>query len=403
MRRWIFAFFLIGIFFFMTIALISWKVSFPLIVPNGTALNAKFYDYSGITHVHTILSTGSGTVAEITKSAYRAHCDFIIVTDLNPADKPEGVEGYRDGVLVMWAGEYSYLGGHLLTYDLRDLKKFKGLGQLQIFFNDLLEKAPRKRSDGLLIAAHPFLPQHSIETLKSPGLDGMEVLNLDSVWQNIFSQNKLSILWSFLIFPFNADLAYLRLYSEPTRELAAWDENLQKRPFIGFGGQDSTANAIPFPDKSFKFPSYLQSFRLMKDHVLMKSEFTGSYFDDRTKLVDALEHGNFYFSLDLIGEPNGFYFVGQQRGQEALLGSTLSLNKGPINLIVDLGRDIGIPHEIVLLKNGQRISASNTSRLDYEVRQPGAYRAIVRVIPTLPIPDGKTWYTWIYSNAIRIE
>src|SRR5208282_6272890 len=123
--------------------------------------------------------------------------------------------------------------------------RLKGLGQLQIFFNDLLEKKKRSPEDGFLVAAHPFLPQHSWENIFLSGLDGMEVLNIDSMW-HMRLQSKLSILWSFLILPFNADLSYLRLYLDPTKELWVWDEVLKKRMFVGFGGSDSTANAIPF-------------------------------------------------------------------------------------------------------------------------------------------------------------
>jgi hypothetical protein len=231
----------------------------------------------------------------------------------------------------------------------------------------------------------------------------MEVINVNSLWHTQISLNKMSLLWSILILPFNPDLAFLRLYVEPNRELSAWDDILNRKNFVGFSGSDATANAIPLPERSFKFPSYTQSFRLTKDHVLLKSELTGSYAEDREKIMDALAHGSFYFSLDLLGNPSGFYFVAQQRHQEFLLGRTLSLSGGPVNLVADLGRDIAIPHEIVLLRNGQKIAGSNTSRLNYEVTEPGAYRVIVRVIPTLPIPDGKKWFTWIFSNAIRVE
>ncbi len=411
MKRWIFTFSIAAIFFFTTVAYISWQIHFPLIENTSSDLNPKFYDYSGITHVHSKLSTGSGSIEDISRAANKARCHFIIITDLNPPLKKGEVEGYRDDVLVIWAAEYSYLGGHLLAYGLpaRDLANGTGLGagmgQTQVIFNELLQQKPRPPQEGFLIAAHPYLPQHSWENLQNPGLKGMEVINLDSIWRSEIAINKLSVLWSFLILPFNPDLSYLRLFNEPLKEVAAWDEVLQKHAFVGFGGTDATANAIPFPKKSWDFPSYAQSFRLMKNHILLKSELTGSYIEDRQKVMDALYHGSFYFSLDLIGNPAGFYFIAQRsvghNRQEYLPGQTLQL--GNLDLIVDLGHDIGIPHEIILYRNGQKVATSNGRRLKFEVKTPGAYRSTVRVIPTLPIPDGKTWFPWIYSNAIRIE
>jgi hypothetical protein len=402
MKRWFFIVFILGIFFFTTIALISSHVSFPLILPTGKILNSRFYDYSGITHVHSALSTGSGTVSAITKAAAVTGCNFLILTDLNPLNDGHSIDGYHDDVLVIWAGEYSYLGGHLLSYDIPEARKFNGPGQAQIFFNDYLEKKPT--TSGFVIAAHPFLPQHSWENLKLSGLRGMEVLNLESLWHSEIVLNKLSILWSFIILPFNADLSYLRLSVTPTKELAVWDNILKTKSFLGFGGNDSTANAIPFPDQSYSFPSYARSFRLLRDHVLLTSELTGSYDEDRKKIMTALDRGNFYFSVDLIGDPTGFYFIGLQKRKESLPGGSLEARGGAINFVVDLGHDIGVNHEIILLKNGQKVASSTTSSLTYAINhETGSYRAIVNVTPILPFPDGKKTITWIYSNAIRVE
>lgn len=406
MKRFIFIFFIFGIFFLTTVFFIGSQVSFPLIPAASQALNPKFYDYSGVTHVHSALSTGSGSIEEIARAAARADSDFVIITDLNPTEKKDEAEGYHEDVLVIWGAEYSYLNGHLLAYDLKESSSFKGLGQAQMMFNELLSQKPRPASEGFLVAPHPFLPHHSWENLEAPGLKGMEVLNLNDLWRTVVTNKKLSMIWSFLMLPFHADLSYLRLFSEPTQALETWDKILAERPFNGFGGTDATANAIPFPEKSFSFPSYTQLFRLVKNHVLLKSELTGSFKDDREKIMSALASGSFYFSLDVIGDPSGFYFIakkglGRQR-QEYLPGQTLRLERG-IALIVDLGRDISLPHEIILYRNGQQVATSNSSRLVFEARQPGAYRATVRVIPTLPLPDGKTWFSWIYSNAIRLE
>jgi hypothetical protein len=403
MKRWFFTIFLLFTFIFTIIGILSSQVSFPLILPTNKVRNGKFYDYSGITHAHTLLSTGSGTVLSLAKAAALAHCNFLIVTDLNPYQKKDNDEGYHNEVLVIEAGEYSYLTGHLLAYDLPEAKRFKGAGQTQIFFNDLLDKKKRNYKDGFLIAAHPFLPQHSWENIESPGLDGMEVINLDSIWHRNISRSKFGILWSFIILPFNPDLSYLRLYTEPDPELIAWDQILKEKSFVGFGGNDSTANAIPFPNKSFQFPSYTRSFRLLKNHILLRSELTGAYAEDRKKIMTALANGNSYFSVDLVGDPTGFYFTAQQRRLEVLPGQTLKASGGPISFVTDLGHDIGIPHEIMLLKNGQKVAGSNSASINYVTHEPGAYRVIVRVAPVLPFPDGRREITWIFSNAIRIE
>jgi hypothetical protein len=403
MKRWLFIFIFMSVFFFTAIAFIASEVTFPLIHSTGITLNQKYYDYAGISHAHSSASTGSGSFEEITRAANKAGCKFIVFTDLNPTNLSSEAKGYSDDVLAIWGAEYSYLGGHILAYGLPESNTLVGLGQTQLFFNDLLHQKTRKPDRGFVIAAHPFLPEHSWESLQDPGLTGMEVLNLEEIWRTAVSKGVLSVVWSFIIFPFNHDLAYLRLFHEPSRELHAWDEVLSKRSFVGIGGSDSTANAFLIPDVPFKFPSYERTFRLMKNHILLRSELTGSYSTDREKILRALNHGNFYFSVDLIGDPTGFVFTARKDKKEFLPGETVSQSHATTTFIVDLGRDLNIGHEIVLTRNGVQVANSNGRALTYRTTDEGAYRVTVRVIPTLPIPDGKTWFTWIFSNAIRIE
>src|SRR5437773_7110117 len=57
---------------------------------------------SGVVHVHTSLSDGGGSPAEVIDAARRAGLGFVAITDHNNLDaKP--FEGYREGVLVLVA------------------------------------------------------------------------------------------------------------------------------------------------------------------------------------------------------------------------------------------------------------------------------------------------------------
>lgn len=396
--------FLPGLIFFTTLVFISHQINFPLIPPMRPTLSKTFYDYSGITHVHSSLSTGSGDIPTIVEAAKTTNTQFVIITDLNPTSAKGFKEGYNENVLLMTGAEYGFSGGHLLSYGVNKERLDQGLGQNQILLSEQLSKPPSPNDPTFLIASHPFLDHSKWPDLNQPGLTGMEIINMESVWREGLKTNKVGILWSILILPFNPDLSYLRLYEEPRKEIEAWDQVLSKKPFVGMGGADATANAIPIPDKSLDFPSYQQAFRLMKNHVLLKSELTGSFQQDKKKILSALRQGSFYFSLDIIGDPAGFYFVASQNGQDHIMsGKTLDRKNGPITLTANIGRNIETPHEILLFHNGKEITNSNTEELKYQVKRPGVYRTTVRVIPTLPVPDGKKWFTWIYSNAIRIE
>ena len=119
--------------------------------------------------------------------------------------------------------------------------------------------------------------------------------------------------------------------------------------------------------------------------------------------MDALVKGHFYFSIDLLGDPTGFYFLGKEGRQEHILGDRIRLEKNPIKLVADLGRDIETPHEIQLLKDGEIVMTSSGKGLTYITNQKGAYRVVVKLLASLPLPDGKIWFPWIFSNSIRLE
>lgn len=403
MKRYLYVF---GVFFFLVytfIGFIAYQASFPIVSSKHGVLNNKFYDYAGITHVHTESSTGSGTLDEVISAAATTNCHFLVITDLNNGLDLEEVNGYRKNVLVIRGGEYSFLSGHILGYDLPDNTNLRGPGQNQIFFNERLNQKKENPGDGFLIAAHPFLPHQSWTDMSFPGLHGMEVLNLDSIWSYALEKYPLSVFWSILILPFNSDLAYLRLFDDASRELRVWDQQLSTRSFVGFAGNDTRANVIPYPGETYKIPSYQQSFKLLKNHVILASELTGSYREDREKIMGALKAGSFYMSLDVIGNPSGFYFLAEQNRKEYLLGRTVKLSQGPIILSIDLGIDeMTAPFEVNLFRDGQKIHTSNTTKTRFEVNKAGSYRVEVRVIPTLPVPDGKKWIPWIYTNAIRV-
>jgi hypothetical protein len=412
MKKWPFIISLLVIFGYTTVGFIGSRMRFPLLNRTDIGHMKRYYDYAGVTHAHSVLSTGLGEIDEIVLAANKARCDFLILTDLNITERPENIEGYRDDVLLIWGGEFSFLGGHVLAYGLPEKLPFTGLGEAQLYFNDRLvqgdpvvagAKLQAEKPSEFFVAAHPYLAQHFWQTLDFNGLSGMEVLNLNSMWQDSLTNHWLNLGWSLFIMPFNPELAYLRVFKEPRRQLTAWDEMLQKRSFVGFAGSDATAKAIPFPGRSVKFPSYAQTFALMKNHVLMTSELTGGAAEDKRKILSSLRDGRFYFSLDLIGNPAGFYFVAEQGAREFLLGSEIKLGREAVRLVADLGEKPDLPFEIVLIRNGQSVFSTNNARLEFETHEPGAYRVIVRVIPTLPPPDGKKWFTWIFSNAIRLK
>ena len=84
------------------------------------------------------------------------------------------------------------------------------------------------------------------------------------------------------------------------------------------------------------------------------------------------------------------------------IGSTLKFRK-QLQLIAHLPFAPDDFYEILVFKNGERDFLTNSPSLTYEIKEPGVYRVSVRVSKFLPLPDGKKWITWIYTNPFFVE
>lgn len=363
---------------------------------------AGYYDYRGVTNVHSSLSLGSGSVQEVINGAQEAGLDFLFLTDLNLFAANSVPEGYHRQTLVLAAAEYSYLDSRLLLYDISRRHQLDSLGQAQVLLADLLSQSGPDAQQDLIILAHPSKPGFSWSGVYPSGLDGLEVINLKSVWQHAWNSSKISFLWSALVYPFNSHLALLRLYEEPQYELTLWDQLSTSRRMIGMAGADATAKTSPIGRFYLKFPAYQTSFGLVSNHVLLRSELTGETESDRRKILKALSEGQFYFSLDVLGNPKGFMAFVQDGERTHPMGSRIKWAPG-MKIMVHLPHKPSTPFESAILKDGQHIMSSNSVDTTYEIHGPGVYRVVVRVFMALTLPDGQRWISWIYANPFYID
>src|SRR5690606_18626471 len=147
-------------------------------------------------NVHSLQSTGGSTPEEIIQAAKDSDVDFLIFTDLNQQTPEQSIEGYHENVLVFSGGEYSYINSRLLTPEVPTQFDFKGTGQSQVFFADLLSRKTSGANDPFLVLAHPFKPNFLWTGEYPPGLDGLEIVNLKSSWQQAWLEKRFSLLWT---------------------------------------------------------------------------------------------------------------------------------------------------------------------------------------------------------------
>lgn len=362
----------------------------------------EFYDYRGSINVRTSRSSGSSVPGEVIGEARAAGLDFLILTDTSRKDDNREYSGYHERLLVLDEKELSFLDSRLLYLSTKSKDRATDEKDQNIFLTDFLSQRASANLDQLLFLAMPFNNGPSWTGPYPSGLDGLEILNPKAIAQKSWQKSKLNTIWSFVTYPFNPQLAFLRLFSEPTEELALWDKLSQERPTWGLAGAEANAKAIPLADYLIKFPSYQMSLGLMTNHVLLSTELTGSLEMDKGKLFSALKQGQFYISLDLLGDPRGFNAVLIDKDRTHPMGSQVKLSKG-MKIRVNLPIEPRAFYEIVLLKNGQREMISNLQELNYDVKSSGTYRIVVRVSPTFPLPDAKKWISWIYTNPFFVS
>ena len=361
----------------------------------------NYYDYKGITNVHTNLSTGSLPPREVIRKANELNFDFMFLTEVNVFPRPEYLEGYHDKLLVITAGEYSYLDSRLVYYNANDGIPPEQRGQAQVFFADKLSQ-DTEFDDGFIFLAHPLLKSHRWRGDIPEGIKGLEIINLKRVLEKAWNDSKLMSLGSLFIYPFNSPLALIRLYSQPEEELKLWDSQLSKRKTVGVFAADATAKAVISPSLSLEFPTYKTSLAIGSNHLLLTSELTGNFESDKKKVQEALFKGQFYMSLDIVADPKGFFAEVRQDGKRFPIGSEVDLKKN-MEIVAKLPDSLEAPFEVLLIKDGEPVATSNEELSRFKINEPGVYRVEVRVIPIFPLPGGRRWIPWIYTNPFYIS
>lgn len=358
-----------------------------------------YFDYRGVTNVHTNMSSGSGDITRVIADAQTAGLDFLSITDTNVFDKPSSLAGYHSSLLVMLDGEYSYLNSRLLNIGATTSRHLQGVGRSQVLFADLLSQVKKEDDVGLLYLAHPLKARYKWSGEYPQGLDGIEIINLKNVWQDAWNGKKFAFLVSLTMYPFNEKLALLRRAAG--RGARVVDKLSQQRPVAGIAGADAEAKLM-LGGAYLKFPTYETLFSLVRNHVLLRSELTGNANNDVEKLATAFRQGQFYMSLDILGNPKGFNaLIRNKQNQNFPMGSRLVYEDGMV-LDVTLPQKPDAPFDVVIYRNGERMMTSNSQTTQYYLTGPGVYRVMVRVIPTLPLPDGKKWIPWIYTNPFYL-
>jgi hypothetical protein len=346
------------------------------------------FEYTGVLHLHSVFSDGTGEVPDIAKFANEVGLDFVILTDHNTLRALH--EGYEK-----WYGNALFLVGVEIN-DKENKNHYLAFGIDDAFSTRLPAKdyvRKVKEAGGVGFLAHPHEKRtHMKEHPPFPWtdwdikeFDGIEIWNHMSEWmENLTEENK-----------YRSFLHPLRTIESPPKEtLEIWDKLNLERKVTAIGGVDAHAhkyNLLGFMEVEI-FP-YKVLFKSIHTHVLLDEEIkkgTSQKSINKAKwlIYNAMKEGRSFIANDYHGESKGFRFYAEHRNKLYTMGDTFSAN-GEIALKVLLP---GLEGQIRLIRNGNVIETAQGVNAEFIVNKKGAYRVEVF----------RKESAWIYSNHIRI-
>ena len=326
---------------------------------------------SGVVHVHTTLSDGAGTPAQVARAAREAGVSFVVITD-HETDAARSYSGYRDGVLVLAGVEISTHQGHLLGLGMRPLAFPAGVDA-----RNALDDV--HHLGGAAFAAHPTSPRDELgwRGWELGGAWGVEVLNPDSQWRQA---SWPALLGGLVAYPFDPAYALAKGLRRPGNAIARWDALLRRRAAPGLAGVDAHG-----------LPSYENLFRVLRNYVLLDSPLPEEAAAAAAAVHDALARGRSYMAVDAIAPAGGFFFHAVRGNETWQMGDTVA---PAADLLVRAGGRLPRGAHVELYRNGERV-ASGRGAIEAPARRPGAYRVEVRVAGWA-VP-------WILSNPIYVH
>ena len=245
--------------------------------------NSGLYNYSGVIHIHTKHSDGTGNIKQIVKSAKRAGLDWIIVTDHYNMDSEEG---FIEGILVIKGEEISPDNqNHYLALGINE----------PIFDTDPKVFVDKVREHGGFgFIAHPDesdfrknknKPIKWLENNVIP--DGIEIWNWFSQWaDNYNNTNIFSIIFAYLVR--NA------LITKPyEKTLKRWDDfnNMSDRIMPAIGGLDAHALKLSkiFPVKIFPYNCMLKK---ITNYIHLSKPLSQNFEEAKSQVLTAIHAGN---------------------------------------------------------------------------------------------------------------
>ena len=379
-----------GLTLFLVVAAILLEgllVKLP-IVSKGERANERI----GVIHVHTKASDGSGTVAEVMAAAQKANLSFVAITDHNIAMTETELAEDPPDLPIISGVELGTTAGHFLALGLPP-------SWIQPKTKDDRDLLAAARAAGAFrVLAHPFHPHAPWTDWKTSDFDGIEIWNEDAAWR----QNSFFVLMeALLLYGENNQLALVRLASTPDENFQKWDELLQQRPVAGICAADTHARIRLGFGKDWRFPGYVPSLKVAREHVLLRADAGGGNpaLASAAEIVDALKNGHSYCGLDSLYPADGFSFRVSSGNVSGGPGDSLRWT-GAARLQISTPPGASLPL-IKVFRDGREISEEQTRTIDEPISGPGRYRTEV-FLRQPGLTGWRRWTLWVFTNPVYV-
>jgi hypothetical protein len=351
----------------------------PKPAPSATTWRPRRSTVAGAFHVHSDRSSdGAGTIDEAAAAAGRAGLQFVVATEHGDGTRAPLPPAYRAGVLWIDGVEISTTDGHYATFGMSQAP-YPLAGDARDVAEDV------RRLGGTGVAAHG-------DSLKSEArwrdwnapIDGVEWLNLDSVWRDA---GPFRLARAALTYWFRPSATLASLASRPDETLAHFDAIAKDRRVLTLAASDAHGRSLP---------SYDACFGAFSTRVELDRGLTGDALADADAVLAALQSGHHFTSIDAFARPGGFEFSARAGGRTANEGDAL-----PEGAAVTFDIHVAGPENAraVLLRNGVPVQDSQAPTWHHET---DGRRAEYRVEVSVPGSPGRPPLPWIVSNPIFV-
>ena len=346
----------------------------------------------GAIHIHTRASDGSGTVEEVMAAAQEANLSFIAITDHNVAVTENDLAEDPPDLPIISGEELGTTAGHFLALGL------PASWAKPETKNDRELLAATRAAGAFRVLAHPFHPHTPWTDWKTSDFDGMEIWNEDAAWRE---NNLFDLAISLMLYAENDQLALVRLARTPAENFAKWDELLAQRPVVGICGADTHARVRLAHGFDWRFPGYVPSLKVAREHVLLPSDAGRGdpALASGGEILDALKGGHSFCALDSLYPAGGFSFRITSAAGTGGPGDHVSCRgAGHIQVSVPSGAS----HPLIkIFHDGREIVDEETWSLDAPVQGAGRYRAEV-FLRQPGLTGWRRWTLWAFTNPVYV-